>query len=130
MQHERATRTFIKQKAPSFLHHPHHGTHAHHVGMAAGLASSLHHHHHHSHPSSLQGPQSNGDVGHNTSSGTNLTGLPMNNATAAAILAAHGHHSAIAGHFSPGASGTLHHQASHLIGNGGGLLPQLPQYNF
>ena len=124
VQHERATRTFIKQKSPGFLHHPHHTSH--HPGLAANLTGSLHHPHSHSNP--LQATAANGDVVHNLSSVTNFAGLPVNNATAA-LLAAHGHHSAIAGHFNAASGGNLHHQTPHLMGGGAsGLLPHLSQY--
>ena len=52
----------------------------------------------------------------------------MNNATAA-LLAAHGHHSAITGHFNSASAGNQHHHSPHLIGGGGrGLFSNLSQY--
>ena len=126
VQHERATRTFIKQKTPSFLHHPHHG--APHHSLTSSLAGALHHSHPQSSP--LQGSPTSSETSHNLSSIANLTGLPVNSAAAAALLAAHSHHPALTSPYHASAIANLHNQTSHhlLGGSGAGLLPHLSQY--
>ena len=125
MQHERATRTFIKQKPTSFLHHPHHGSH--HTSLAASLTGSLHHSIPHS--SSLQGSPTHSDVTNNLSSFASLTGLPVNNAAAAAILAAHGHNSTMTSPYHSSSLANFHSQSPHHLGvTGGGVIPNLSQY--
>ena len=126
VQHERATRTFIKQKTPSFLHHPHHG--APHHSLTSSLAGALHHSHPQSSP--LQGSPTSSETSHNLSSIANLTGLPVNSAAAAALLAAHSHHPSLTSAYHASAIANLHNQTSHhlLGGSGSGLLPHLSQY--
>ena len=125
VQHERATRTFIKQKSTSFLHHPHHGTH--HPSLAASLTGSLHHSIPHS--TSLQGSPTNTDVSQNLSSFASLTGLPVNNAAAAALLAAHGHTSTSTNPYHSSSLANFHGQSSHHLGAPGvGMIPSLSQY--
>ena len=124
VQHERATRTFIKQKSPSFLHHPHHASH--HSGLAASLTGSFHNSIPHS--SSLQGSPVPSDVSHNLSSFASLAGLPVNNAAAAALLAAHGHSSGAASPYSS-SPGNFHSQSPHHLGaSATGVLPNLSRY--
>ena len=123
VQHERATRTFIKQKSPSFLHHPHHGTH--HPSIAASLTGSLHHSIPHS--TSLHSSPTNTDVSQNLSSFASLTGLPVNNVAAAALLAAHGHNSASTNPYHSSNLGNFHNQSSHHLG-APGMIPSLSQY--
>ena len=87
-------------------------------------------HHAHPHSSSIQGSPTNADVGHNLSAIANLTGLPVNNATAAAIIAAHGHHSTVNNPYLTSSVGSIHNQtAAQVLGStGSGLFPHLSQY--